>query len=143
MKRIPELRDLSEDHHHSLALARKARRAALGEAGLLAGDVWSEVEVHVHDELVPHFLVEETLIAPGLDAAGETALTKRLFEDHRALRECVRPGNAKSLAALGRFGELLENHIRFEERVLFETAQCVLTPESLRAVAEACRARRS
>jgi hypothetical protein len=31
MKRIPQLRDLSEDHHHGLVLARKARQAAAGK----------------------------------------------------------------------------------------------------------------
>jgi hypothetical protein len=127
MKRIPQLRALSEDHHHGLVLAQKARRAGSGEAGLVAGDVWIEVEMHFHAELAPHFLIEEPLIAPWL---------------HRALRECLRAGSGRTPADLYRFGELLEDHIRFEERELFETAQRVLTPEALGAVADACRAPR-
>jgi len=31
MKRIQELRDLSDDHHQGLVLARHARKAAAGE----------------------------------------------------------------------------------------------------------------
>ena len=33
MKRTPELRTLSEDHHHGLAHARRLRRAAEGDGG--------------------------------------------------------------------------------------------------------------
>jgi len=45
-----------------------------------------------------------------------------------------------NLDAIGRFGRLLEAHVRFEEREVFEIAQARLTPAMLRAVAEACRA---
>ena len=143
MKRSPELRDLSEDHHHGLALARKAKDAAAGGDGGGLAEVWVEVEMHFAAELAPHFLIEETYLAPSLETVGETALTKRLYDEHRVLRECVRAGSGRTLADLGRFGELLENHIRFEERELFEVAQRRLSPEALGAIAKACRANRA
>lgn len=143
MKRVPELRDLSEDHHHGLVLARKARQAGSGEAGLDAGAVWTEVEMQFATVLAPHFLIEETLIAPFLEAAGESRLTKRLYDEHRALRECVRSGGGRTPADLRRFGELLDDHIRFEEREFFEAAQARLSPEQLGAVAEASHANRT
>jgi len=143
MKRLPELRDLSEDHHHGLVLARKARRAASGDPGLAVSAVWTEVEMQFAAELAPHFQIEESLIAPGLEIAGESVLTQRLYEEHRALRECVRHGSGRTAVDLDRFGELLERHIRFEERELFEVAQQRLTPEALAAIADACRANRA
>jgi len=143
MKRFPELRDLSEDHHHGLALARKARQAASGGDERVMAEVWAEVEMQFTAELAPHFAIEETLLAPPLDIAGETALTRRLFEEHHALRECVRPGGGRRSAELDRFGELLEAHIRFEERELFDVAQRCLSAEQLGAIAEACRASRA
>jgi len=142
MKRSAELRDLSEDHHHGLVLARKAKHAAAGPDDRAAAEMWVEVEMHFAAELAPHFQIEETLIAPHLTAAGESELTRRLLDEHRVLRECVGPGSGRSRADLGRFGDLLEDHIRFEERELFEVAQQRLSPEALRAVAEACRASR-
>ena len=142
MKRIPELRDLSEDHHHGLVLAQKAKQAAARGDGRAAAEMWVEVEMQFAAELAPHFLIEETLIAPHLEAAGESAMTRRLYDEHRALRECVQPDGGRTSADLGRFGELLESHIRFEERELFEVAQRRLSPEALIAVAEACRANR-
>ena len=143
MKRALELRGLSDDHHHGLVLARKAKLAANGEGGLSSSEAWAEVESAFATELAPHFLIEETLIAPALTAAGEGALTKRLFDEHRALRACVLPGGGRTSDDLTRFGDLLENHIRFEERELFESAQRCMTPEALAAVAEACRAKKA
>lgn len=142
MKRIPELRDLSDDHHHGLVLARKAKQAAAGVDARAAAEMWVEVEMQFAVELAPHFLIEETLIAPHLEAAGESAMTTRLYDEHRSLRECVKPESGRTPADLGRFGELLENHIRFEERELFEVAEKRLSPEALIAIAEACRANR-
>ena len=143
MKRVLELRGLSDDHHHGLVLARKAKRAGAGELDAPAKETWAEVEAQFAAELAPHFLIEETLIAPALTAAGEGALTKRLYEEHRALRACVLPGGGRTREDLTRFGELLENHIRFEERELFESAQKCMTSEALAAVAEACRAKKA
>jgi hypothetical protein len=36
MKRVAELKGLSEDHHHGLVHARRLRRAASGEGEVLA-----------------------------------------------------------------------------------------------------------
>jgi hemerythrin-like domain-containing protein len=124
-------------------LARKARQAAAGKDLHAVDEAWVEVELHFAIELAPHFQIEESLIAPHLEAAGDLGLTKRLFEEHRALRAFVRPVRARSSADLLRFGELLDTHIRFEESELFEVAQKRLSPEALGAIAEACRANRS
>ena len=142
MKRVPELRDLSEDHHHGLVLARKARKAAAGEEGFSASDVWAEVEAKFKTELEPHFQIEESLIATALATLGESQLAKRLFDEHTALREFLSPGRDRTPGNLGRFGELLEQHIRFEERELFEVAQDVLDRRELGEIAKACHARR-
>ena len=143
MKRSPQLRDLSDDHHHGLVLAQKAKRAAAGGDDRAAAEVWAEVEMQFATELAPHFLIEETLLAPPLARADESLLVERLLEEHRALRECVQPGHGRTPADLSRFGELLESHIRFEERELFEVAQKRLTAQELDAIAEACRANRA
>jgi len=141
MKRALELRGLSDDHHRGLVLARKAKQAAEGEGDLSASEAWSEIESQFAAELAPHFLIEETFLAPQLEAAGAGVLTRRLYDEHRALRACVRPGGGRAPEDLARFGELLEDHIRFEERELFEAAQKLLTHEALAAVADASLSR--
>lgn len=138
LKRIPELRKLSEDHHHGLALARRARLAGDGNEGFTASHVWEEIERKFQDELEPHFRIEEEYLAPPLAALGEMELIERFNKDHRILRESVSDQSARSPSALKQFGEMLERHIRFEERELFEIAQQRLSSDDLKAIEKAC-----
>ena len=141
MKRAPQLRDLSEDHHHGLVLARKAKLAASGQEGSSGPEIWAEVEAVFKRELEPHFEIEESLIGEALRAAGESQLAQRLVDEHEALRQFLLPRHRRTVDDLRRFGELLEQHIRFEERELFQVAQEKLTSDELGAVAKACHSR--
>jgi hemerythrin len=141
MKRIPELRDLSVDHHHGLLLARMAKLVASGQEAKPLPEMWKEVEERFRLELEPHFRVEEEVIAPALESHGEHQLVQRLLREHAALRRLARPGGERTAASLAAFGELLENHIRFEEREMFEVTQAVLSADQLKAIATASGAR--
>jgi hypothetical protein len=141
MKRVPELRDLSDDHHQGLVLARKAKKAAAQEPGFSATEVWADAEQRFISELEPHFKIEEMFLATALETQGETQLARRLYDEHKVLRDYFVPRASRTLDDLRSFGELLEKHIRFEERELFEVAQKVLSPDALHAVEAACHAR--
>jgi hypothetical protein len=141
MRRIPELRPLSRDHHHGLVLARHAREAAAARGALSIDETWDEVERRFRDELRVHFAIEEEYLVPGLEELGEKMLTDRLRDDHWRLREAVRPTAPRTVESLRWFGKALEQHIRFEERELFETAQSRLPKETLKAVERACTER--
>jgi hemerythrin-like domain-containing protein len=134
---------LSEDHHHGLVLARKARKAAAGDEGFSAEAVWVSAEGSFRADLEPHFRIEEELIGAVLETNGNLQLAERLYAEHAALRSFFAPGSARSSVDLGHFGELLEAHIRFEERELFEVAQDTLGPAALLAVANACNEEKS
>ncbi|MBQ36825.1 MAG: GNAT family N-acetyltransferase [Candidatus Latescibacteria bacterium] len=142
MKRVSQLRDLSEDHHHGLVLARKAKRAASGPDGTVT-EVWAEVEAAFKGELESHFEIEESFIGEALRAAGESQLVQRLADEHQVLRGLFMPGQGRAVDDLQRFGELLERHIRFEERELFQVAQDKLSSDELDVVAAACSKRRT
>lgn len=141
MKRTPELQALSHDHHHGLALARRAKRAAEAGEEKSVREAWAEVETKFESELEPHFQIEEALIAPALELQGESELTRRLHSEHEALRRCALPQSGRTRADLERFGKLLEAHIRFEESEFFEVAQQRLSADALHRISEACRAR--
>jgi hypothetical protein len=143
MKRMAELRDLSVDHHHGLLLARMAKLVAAGQETTPLPAMWKEVEERFRLELEPHFRVEEGVIAPALESHGEHQLVQRLLREHAELRQLLKPGMERSAANLAKFGELLENHIRFEEREMFEVTQAVLDSDQLKAIATASRARHS
>lgn len=139
MKRVSELRELSVDHHHGLVLARKAKQASKSEDEILVSDVWEEVEKMFISNLEPHFQIEETLIVPNLKLKGGENLFSRFYDDHERLRKFIKPGIKKTAKALQSFGEILEKHIRFEERELFEVAQKYLSQEILNSIAKACK----
>lgn len=130
MKRSPELRSLSSEHHGALVLAVKARKAAA------SGDVsafWEHLRERFAIELEPHFQAEERSLLPALERAGEDALVARTLAEHREMRECL-AGTADA-ANLMRFADLLERHVRFEERELFEVAQQRLSEMELEHIA--------
>lgn len=125
MKRSPALRNLSNEHHHGLVLAKRARKAAGTEDAQRA---WQEIRARFATELEPHFLAEEAGLLPALERAGAADLVQRTLAEHAALRRLISENGAQSMTG---FAELLEQHIRFEERELFEAAQQKLSPEEI------------
>ncbi len=79
-----------------------------------------------------HFEEEDEDLLPVLDAKAPE-LAKRLRSEHADLRESF--GNLKAdkpdSEAFDRVAELLQNHIRWEEDVLFEWLQQNLAEEEL------------
>lgn len=138
MKRVPELRDLSDDHHTALVLARRCERAASAGSADAAKATWDEVREAFAGHLEPHFEIEERLLLPALASIGEGHLAEGIRGDHAALRALLTEGRGE--LALRRFGERLRSHVRFEEREVFEGTQDRLPASALRAIAEACRA---
>ncbi|HVO92261.1 MAG TPA: hemerythrin domain-containing protein, partial [Terriglobales bacterium] len=125
--RHPSLIPLSHDHHHGLALALRCRKQALGQlkpmgtAGL--GERANEFREFYRGNLVAHFRVEEEVLFPCLRrAAPESAsMIDELVNDHARIHGAAADletgqGLAKLIFDLG---DLLERHIRKEERDLF------------------------
>lgn len=140
MKRIPELRDLSDDHHTGLVLAQRCKRSTRPGSSVTPEVVWDEVREAFASHLEPHFLIEDRHLLPALEELGEAELAGRIREDHRVLRAMCASRDV-SRASVERFGERLEAHIRFEERQVFETTQHRLPAKALEAIAAACETR--
>ena len=137
MKRVDRLRDLSDDHHTGLILAVRCKRAGRPDSGSSVETVWANLLEAFDRHLEPHFRIEDELLVPALIALSETRLAERIVEDHRELRR-LRAAQEVDRGLLARFGELLEAHIRFEERQVFESTQHRLPSEALDAIAAAC-----
>ena len=130
MKRHPALVPLSDDHHHELVQARRLRAAADGEPHerLEAAAAYVEMFFTV---TVEHFRREEEelfpvyLRQPGADAA----LVDRILREHMELHGLARAIRAEVAAedvspdTLRELGMLLHDHVRVEERELFEAIQ--------------------
>lgn len=132
MKRAPALLGLSRDHHSGLVLARRAIKASRCDKDTAQAEWQSIIEIFRQD-LEPHFIVEEETLLPALLAIGESALVERTLGEHDRLRALVLDTSAQSLAP---FGDHLREHIRFEEQILFETAQKRLNAKALAMIAE-------
>jgi hemerythrin superfamily protein len=136
-RRHPSLVPLSHDHREALGLAFRLHHPA--PPGPVTAMTPASTPRSRADEtlaffarhLVPHFRAEEDVLFPFLraePAAGATAaaLCDRLCGEHRhleTLREAIaaaRDDDAALAAALGAFADLLEAHVRCEERELFE-----------------------
>lgn len=134
MKRVAALRDLSDDHHTALVLARRCRQSAGSEAQSL----WKLVRETFVLHLDPHFRIEDVHLLPALDSIGEAELAQRIRDDHAALRAAASDAGSDA-EALVRFGERLDAHVRFEERQVFGPTQDRLPDAALAAIARACR----
>ena len=130
MKRHTSLIKLSREHHRALALAKRARQADGGAIDVQA-DLALEIAGIFKREIEGHFQAEENSLLPRLDKAGLEIPVKRTLSEHKALRELVAQLAEGEISRLGKFGELLAAHVRFEERELFPLAESVLTTESL------------
>ena len=130
MKRSNELRPLSAEHHQALLVAFQLKKSleghpeAAGAPRELQGLV-SLARRFDQQVLTPHVRAEEEVLSPHLGAAD----ARRLASEHAELRRLLEQANQLSSdqrAALGAFAELLERHVRWEERELFQDAEARL-----------------
>jgi quercetin dioxygenase-like cupin family protein len=116
VKRHRALVPLSHDHHHALVAARRLRRPGEADAAVEA-DAFSRFFA---DESVRHFREEEEQLFP-LVAESEEArpLIVRALLEHQRLHALAGRLASGETATRRELAELLEAHVRFEERELF------------------------
>jgi hemerythrin-like domain-containing protein len=118
---------LSQDHHHGLALALRCRKQALGQIRPMGAEGLreraKEFLAFYASNLVPHFRAEEEVLFPLLSSTvpGSKEMIDELVRNHAQIRQAIPQleggtGLAKLIFDLG---DLLERHIRKEERELF------------------------
>src|SRR5215210_2860984 len=145
MKRAAELRALSDDHHQGLVQARRLRKAAVGEGMEPREEVARTFLEFWQRETSGHFRKEEEVLLPVLARYGQDVLSRGPVVDMLAQHARVRglvmqlsdeyaDGSLRS-ETLGEIGELLEAHIRLEEREVFPLIEEVLPEAALKEVA--------
>jgi len=134
MKRCPALQDLSREHHTALRLALHWRRTAESGDHAAIEAACEDVRAVYDTELAPHFREEELCLLPRLEAAGAGAVVARTLIEHRTLQRLQRALEIPDGETLLRFATLLSDHVRFEERELFATAEALLGEETLAAL---------
>jgi len=128
-RRAEALQPLSRDHLKALLAAKALREATdAGAARVAFLDFWRDHGAH-------HFRVEEEVLLPqwALYAEVDRAGVDRMLEEHlRIRREALRlEAGQGTLEELHTLGDLLHDHVRFEERQLFPAIEDSLNAEQL------------
>jgi len=135
MKRAEALRPLSREHLGALLTAKRLREATdLDEARSTFLDFWQ-------GDGVRHFRIEEEVLLPtwAVHAEVDRDGVARMLDEHLAIRrEALRfEAGQTNLEEAQALGQLLHDHVRFEERQLFPKVEGALDDSSLARLAVA------
>lgn len=137
MKRDDALASLSRDHHQALFRALKLKRADADTAAEALAEMIDFFDSHgAH-----HFRVEEDVLLPAFARHGDAAAPEvvRVLTDHVEIRrraEDLEAATPRTTQELGDLGEILNEHVRHEERVLFPLIERSLPAAELEALAQ-------
>lgn len=131
IKRDKSIQPLSREHHHNLLLCWKIRKGL--SKGIEPERIKKYADWHFEKYVLPHFEIEEKYLFPVLGKEHE--MIKKALAEHRRLKRLFKDNKSieKSLSLIE---EELEQHVRFEERELFNEIQRQATPEQLELIAE-------
>lgn len=126
IKRHSALQPLSREHHHGLLLCWKIRQGFKRDISPERIKVYADWFWETH--LAPHFEAEEKYLFPILPADNENV--KKALLEHQRLKRLFHKSD-DLIKTLNRIEEELEQHIRFEERILFNEIQQAATEAQL------------
>lgn len=142
MKRHPDLRELSDDHHQGLVNSLRLKRAASGE-GVTPAEAARAFLKFWREDTSLHFRKEEEVLLPVVARYGgnlrDECVVVMLAQHARIRGLTMQLGDEveredvqrKTLQTLGK---QLEAHIRLEERALFPALEVSLPEEALAEV---------
>lgn len=135
-RRHESLVPLSREHHYGLMLCLRIHRGLplRGNDETWAREKAAQAALFLATDLAAHFKAEESALFPAMrDFTGASELLSQLLSEHRkleAMAERFRAPEVAQLAhALGEFADLLEAHIRKEERELFPLYETLVSDE--------------
>jgi len=134
MKRHRTIIPLSHDHYDGLLMAQSIKKNFIKtKLGLSSIDEKIKFVINAYKtELIPHFNHEELILFPlalGKDDELD-AMINDILEEHDKLHKAVVKISEGNLEQnLDNFGNLLETHIRKEERIVFPKIEEILGEE--------------
>lgn len=140
MKRSDELAPLSREHHVVLEVGLRLQRATGAEADAARVAFLAFFE----DEAREHFRAEEELLLPAFSrhVASDDPDVVRVLLEHLEIRRRAQDmaSGQGELSELHELGELLNAHVRHEERTLFPRVEAALDASELAALGAALNA---
>ena len=139
IKRNPAIVTFLKDHHFALLLVWKIRQGLKKE--IEPSRIINYVAHFFDTDLIFHFEEEETLLFSKLPS--DNLLRLQAEEEHKLIKfeiDALRK-NSDDKMGIENFANILEKHIRFEERELFNYLQEIFSEDELSEIAEAMEAR--
>jgi len=133
MKRHPSLKKLSSDHHQGLVYSKKLISAA-AKTEAEAEEIFVMFAKFFNGELQDHFTEEENHLTPYFI---NNPLIERMQAEHKNMKaafEALNTGGSDLKAGLADLGEMLNDHIRFEEKELFPMIENTLSESELEEI---------
>jgi hemerythrin-like domain-containing protein len=128
IKRSVQLAPLSREHHEGLLFAWKIHQGLKNNTSLQ--DLRNYVMWYWRNHIKPHFYQEENILRPYFPE--ESALVERMQEDHEFIREIILGlDDQVDRRTLVLLADMINKHIRFEERHLFAYLEEYLSPQQL------------
>lgn len=132
MQRAESLQPLSKQHKSALMtclLIRKgiSKQASVAVMADFLQQSWAA-------DIRPHFEEEEQQLLPALNRYPEgKSMAVTILRDHDLLRNAFVHLNQQGLTArlLGALADQLEQHVRYEERIVFQQMQQFMAPEEI------------
>lgn len=131
IKRHKAIQPLSREHHQGLLLSWKIRTGL--SKGVSTDRIKTYADWFYKTYLNPHFEEEEKHLFPIL--GNDHIFVKKAIAQHRRLDRLFK-STSELKKSLNHIEEELEQHIRFEERVLFNEIQKVATEQQLQFILE-------
>ena len=118
---------ISHDHHHGLVMSQRILDAVDNESADFSA-LAAQIIQFFDDYMVPHFAMEENILFPAIERErGKLAVVKKLIAEHHDMRMRVTRLRIASLefkaADFRQFSQILERHIRKEEKILSGNTQ--------------------
>jgi len=140
IKRDKALHILSHDHHHGLILAQLIKKGSPQYKNLpntTEGKKDYSIKFY-YDELIKHFSDEEKILFPVVNGKddGIDELIEEIKTEHKNIKQLINwlESDEDVENTLDQLGNMLESHIRKEERILFMKVQEILTGDELTSI---------
>ncbi len=140
IKRHKALHILSHDHHHGLMLAQLIKKGSPQYKNLpktTEGKKDYSIKFY-YDELIKHFDDEEKFLFPVVNGKDDEIdnFIEEIITEHKKMKQLINQLESDEDVenTLDKLGNILESHIRKEERDLFIKIQEFLTEEELTAL---------
>jgi iron-sulfur cluster repair protein YtfE (RIC family) len=135
MHRAESLQPLSRQHKAALMTCLLIRKGVSRQAPVA---VMTDFFLHSWEkEIAPHMVEEENKLIPLLNQFDQgKPFAQTILRDHELIRnsmEHLRMENVNT-RLLADLADMLEQHVRYEERIVFQSMQKFIPPRSLAAI---------